>query len=357
MPVSDDVVTWGFRLLLGMEPEGRNSIEFHRAGYDTLEGLRTSFMRTPQAQALFKQANARPGEAVSQRPGYQIPPFLLRRPQFPDVPWLFTEPSLTAPVCQLCTSEQMAGPEYQNLCTRLGLGYDVPHRKFWEFAYILAVLQGKGLLAPGRRGIGFGTGREPLPAVFAAAGVTVTATDAPADLNFSDAWAQSAQWTEGLEDLFHPNLVTRDVFFDKVQYRPADMNNIPADLNGYDFCWSACCLEHLGSIRHGLDFIRNSLNTLRPGGVAVHTTEFNLQSEQDTMETPALSLFRKGDIELVLHELIADGHHVEPLNLWPGTSPVDEHIDLPPFSLPHLKLELEGYLTTSIGLIVTKREG
>lgn len=354
MPISDDVVLWGFRLLLGLEPDEHNSIALHRGGYDTMEGLRDAFMRTPQAQALFKQANGFPDHLMMPRRGYQIPPFLLRRPEFGDVPWLFTEPSLTAPVCQLCTSEQMTGISYKTLCNQLGIDHTMPTRKYWEFAYILGVLQGRTLLARGRRGVGFGTGREPLPAAFAAAGVTVMATDAPADLDFSSAWAHSAQWTEGLEDLFHPNLVNRDVFFSNVTYRPADMNNIPTDLNGYDFCWSACCLEHLGSIRHGLDFIRNSLNTLRPGGVAVHTTEFNLQFETDTMETSGLSLFRKRDIELVLHELLADGHHVEPLNLWPGASPVDEHIDLPPFSLPHLKLELEGYQTTSIGLIITK---
>jgi hypothetical protein len=34
---------------------------------------------------------------------------------------------------------------------------------------------------------------------------------------------------------------------------------------------------------------------------------------------------------------------------------VDEHIDLPPYSLPHLKLELQNYTTTSIGLVITKK--
>ena len=211
------------------------------------------------------------------------------------------------------------------------------------------------MLSPGRRGLGFGTGREPLPSVFANAGVEVTATDAPADLDFSSAWAQSAQWSKGLEDLWQPDLVDKESFFSRVSFRPADMNEIPAELRGFDFCWSACCLEHLGSIRKGLDYIRNSLDTLKPGGVSIQTTEFNMKSNDDTLETAALVLFRKQDIEQVIYELTEDGHTVEPLNLWPGAMPVDEHIDLPPFSLPHLKLALEGHQTTSIGLIITKK--
>jgi len=31
---------------------------------------------------------------------------------------------------------------------------------------------------------------------------------------------------------------------------------LPADLTGFDFCWSICALEHLGTIAQGLDFIK-----------------------------------------------------------------------------------------------------
>ncbi len=249
----------------------------------------------------------------------------------------------------------MDGAHYRALCGRMGLDAVSPHRKTWEFAYILALLESKGMVAPGHSGLGFGTGREPLPSVLARAGVSVMASDAPGSSEANTLWADSAQWSQTLEELWRPDLVDRDTFTSRVQFRPVDMNAIPADLRGFDFCWSACCLEHLGSIQHGLDFLRNCLATLRPGGVSVHTTEFNLGSNEATLQAPELVLFRKQDIEQVLGELAADGHHVEPLNLWPGATPVDEHIDLPPFGLPHLKLALRGYLTTSIGLVVTKK--
>ena len=204
----------------------------------------------------------------------------------------------------------MQAPEYQELCTTLGLDHKQPHRKVWEFAYILAALRAKGMLLSGKRGLGFGTGHEPLPSVLASVGAHVMATDAPAELKSSSRWADNGQWTKDVEDLWKPALVQKEDFFLRVQHRPIDMNAIPTDLRGYDFSWSACALEHLGSIKLGFAFIQNSLDTLKPGGVAVHTTEFKLQSDGETLELPGLCIPRKRDIEQFIHELAADGHHV-----------------------------------------------
>ena len=350
MAIDAEQVKWAYRFLIGREPN-QPETDLHLPHYADLEQLRTAFLCTPEAHSLFNTANIRGGGA------YTIPAFLLRAPDHPGVRWEFRTPDLAHPCCQLCTSEQMQSPEYAALCAVLQMDPTLQHRKLWEYAYIVAALQFEGCLLPGARGLGFGTGREPLPSAFAARGIRVTATDAPADLGSSAHWAGGAQWTQGLADLFVQGMLPEDAFRALVEYRPADMNAIPPDLRGYDFCWSACCLEHLGSLRHGLDFIHNSLDALRPGGVAVHTTEFNLSSNQHTMETEGLSLFRKCDLELLAHELAQAGHEVAPLNFWPGATPVDEHIDLPPFGFPHLKLELMGYVTTSVGLIVRKGAG
>lgn len=294
-----------------------------------------------------------PGEAAEPKT-YHIPAFLLRAPEQGGVAWRFEPPSLARPVSQLCTAEQMRTPDYAALCVGMGIDPARQHRKCWEFVYIQAALAASGMLSPGARGLGFGTGREPLPSVFASLGVHATATDAPASVDGTDAWSSTAQWTQGRDDLFHANLVSREAFDAFVEYRPADMNAIPADLRGYDFCWSSCCLEHLGSLRRGADFIRASLDTLRPGGVAVHTTEFNLSSNELTFENPGMSLFRKRDIEEIASELTAAGHAVAPLNFWPGATQVDEHVDLPPYGAPHLKLQIMGYVCTSIGITVRK---
>lgn len=355
MPVSRETAAWGIRLLLGSETEDASILDFHRAAYDTTEAMRDRFMQTPEARTLFENANNGATIRSYHRERYLLPSFLLRRPSHNNVEWCFSEPSLEKPVSQLCTYEQMTTPTYRALCARLGLDGTMPHRKIWEFAFIVAALEEKGMLAPGRRGLGFGTGQEPLPSVFAKAGVEIVATDAPAEIDGNGGWAETNQWSQGLEELWHPALVERDDFFSRVHFRAADMNHIPAELRDFDFCWSACAFEHLGSLRLGLDYLHASLATLKPGGVSVQTTEFNLSSNDETLDRPGLSVFRKQDFETVIHELVNEGHTVAPLNLWPGATTVDEHIDVPPYSSPHLKLELEGVQTTSIGLIITKR--
>jgi hypothetical protein len=227
------------------------------------------------------------------------------------------------------------------------------HRKVWEFAYVFHHLNRLGALKPGARGLGFGVGSERLPAIFASMGVDVTATDAPHDVG---GWRETGQYSASLEDLFHPDIISRETFDRLVHYQGADMNNIPDELTGYDFCWSSCALEHLGSLQNGMDFIVNSVEkTLRVGGVAVHTTELNLSSNEETLETEGCVLYRKQDLERLCQRLEERGHWVQPLRLEPGDLPPDYLVDLPPYSSnPHLKLMLASYVTTSVG-IVAKR--
>jgi hypothetical protein len=139
-------------------------------------------------------------------------------------------------------------------------------------------------------------------------------------------------------------------------HQDVDMNAIPDTLRDYDFCWSACSLEHTGSIDNGLCFIENSLDTLKPGGVAVHTTEFNLSSDTDTIEEGGTVLFRKQDIMLLARLLRTRKHKLLPLNFYAGSTEVDKFVDVPPYQNdPHLRLRIERYRLTSIGLAIIKR--
>jgi hypothetical protein len=132
------------------------------------------------------------------------------------------------------------------------------------------------------------------------------------------------------------------------------MNSIPSDLRGFDFTWSSCSFEHLGSIKKGLQFLENQMACLRPGGIAVHTTEFNLTSNRKTINHGSLVLFRHRDIEKIAARLRAKGHSID-LDFDPGTSPADQYIDVPPYvHLPCLKIRFGDFVTTSIGLTITK---
>jgi len=266
------------------------------------------------------------------------------------------EPSFANPTSQLCTAAQCLEPDYALRCREI---QSAPrfNRKQWEFAYILQVLHVRGLIRQGARGLGFGCGKEPIPAALAAQGCTIVATDQPAEAAAQAGWIAGEQHAATLDALNDRGLCASDQFRSLVSLREVDMNAIPPDLRGFDFVWSACSLEHLGSLRRGLDFIHNSVKCLKPGGVAVHTTEFNLSSLDETLEDPNCVVYRRCDIEQLVEELRRDGHAVAPVSFDPGGSPPDRYVDVPPYrSSPHLKLRLEKYVVTSIGLIVQAGE-
>ena len=267
------------------------------------------------------------------------------------------EPSLASATSQLCTESQFHEPAYAHWCGELREGRTL-HRKQWEFVYILQALEQNGMLAEGRRGIGFGCGKEPLAAVMAQHGCNVVATDLSAASAAGHGWIETDQHATALEDLNQRGICDADRFRERVQFRPEDMNAISADLTGFDFVWSSCAFEHLGSIAHGIRFVENAMRCLSPGGIAVHTTEFNLTSNYRTIESPDLVVFRKHDIEHLVRRLELAGHEVHPLNLNPGTGQLDRHVDLPPYKQePHLRLLLGNYVTTSLGLIVRRARG
>jgi SAM-dependent methyltransferase len=230
------------------------------------------------------------------------------------------------------------------------------HRKAWEWVFIIHHLQQSGALAEGHRGLGFGIGRERLPALFAKKGCTVLATDAPPEIGIASGWSTTGQHASALDDLRYPSIVSDDVFDRRVSHRFCDMNAIPDDLTDFDFAWSSCCFEHLGSLEAGIEFVINSVEkTLKPGGVAVHTTEFNLSSNKDTVESGPTVIYRRRDMEELIGRLHSRGHQAEPFLMSPYAHPLDFHVDIPPYSTtPHLKLRIGEYAATSAGICVRR---
>jgi len=231
-------------------------------------------------------------------------------------------------------------------------------RKQWEFIYIAQALYERGFLTPGRKGLVFGAGQEQLPSLFASFGVEILATDQAAEDAERSGWSASLQHTFDLAALNQRGICTDRMFRELVSFTPVDMNAIPNSLDGqFDFCWSACALEHLGSLEHGLRFIENSMRTLRPGGVAVHTTEYNLSSNTDTLETEHCSYYRRRDIEGFIERMTGAGFDVAPIDWKLGEGFAERVIDLPPYAgrgEPHIRLKAGMYDTTSIGLIITR---
>ncbi len=118
----------------------------------------------------------------------------------------------------------------------------------------------------------------------------------------------------------------------------------------------------------GLDFIENSVATLRPGGVAVHTTEFNFLNDEETVDNWPTVLFQRKHFRELADRLTAAGHHVAPLNFDVGRGVLDKFIDIPPYehdwtpemirqwggNAQHLKLNIDGFASTCFGLIIRR---
>lgn len=261
-------------------------------------------------------------------------------------------PTLAAPASQMCTASQMEEAVYGDWIARLRLPR-LWHRKQWEVVYVLQALADR--IGPGARGLGFGSGAECFASYLASRGCDVLATDLASQERDAAGWIASGQHSEDAAGLFWPDLCSRDAFDRHVSFRAVDMRRIPDDLAGFDFCWSACAFEHLGSIAAGLEFVENSLRPLKPGGLAVHTTELNLTSNGRTLDHAGTVLFRRRDMERLARRLRRRGHRVAPLNFDPGDGALDGHVDVPPYAgSPHLRLALQQYVSTSFGLIVEK---
>jgi 2-polyprenyl-3-methyl-5-hydroxy-6-metoxy-1,4-benzoquinol methylase len=266
----------------------------------------------------------------------------------------------------LSTQAAMESDWVAHWCAELSIPVTY-HRKLWELCFVLQSLFDAGMITPGKRGLAFGCGAEPLPSYLAAHGVSVLATDLPADDAVAGGWMESGQHASARDQAFQPHLVSREAFDTHVAFRSVDMNHIPTDLTGFDFCWSICALEHLGSIAQGLAFVENSLACLRPGGLSVHTTEFNIRDDGPTIDNWLSVAFQRRHLENLADRLRAQGHHVAPFDFDLGAGPMDRFVDLPPYHeqlppvlqdwlgpLTHLKASMDGMIVTCVGLAIRK---
>lgn len=253
----------------------------------------------------------------------------------------------------LCAQAQFETPWYGYWCGQ----FKEPaqwQRKQWEWCYIAQALDERGALKPGAKGLGFGVGEEPLTDVFAARGCSVVATDLDSSDSRSRVWAATHQHAATLAGINARGICNAGDFTRLVTFRPADMNAIPPDLTGFDFVWSSCSLDHVGTLEKAAQFVMNSLACLKPGGLAVHTTEFNVSSNQQTITEGETVVFRQRDIEQLTQRLRRDGHEIE-LDWTLGNGIVDNCVDVFPYDRKtHLRLQLHHYVITSIGLIIRK---
>jgi hypothetical protein len=234
-------------------------------------------------------------------------------------------------------------------------GHQLRANKFWQNACICQAIYERTGLKPGNKGIGFGVGQERLPAVFAKNGIKVAATDQDYTTDKAKYWSERELAT-GSQSLNKHHISEPDIFIRQIEYIPVDMTKIPERLFGqYDFVWSNCALGHLGSIQAGLGFIEKSLKCLVPGGVAVHTTELNILSDNQTVESGVTVIFRLKDIYELFVKLTEKGYNCSPLRFDLGRTEEDFRISMQPkFGNDFSKIQVGGHIITQAVLIITK---
>jgi SAM-dependent methyltransferase len=234
------------------------------------------------------------------------------------------------------------------------------HRKTWEYCAVAQALFERGKLQPGMRALGFAVGVEPLPALFARHGVDVLATDVEPRNTMGKVWGRIGQHPRSRDDLYRAEIVDRTTFDEHVRFRYADMNGRwPfVEEGSLDFVWSCCAFEHLGSLERGLRFVQRSSKLLKKGGVAVHTTEYNVTSNTRTVRRGKGVIYRRRDIEELDRRLRYDKRCLAKMDFDPGEHEFDRCYDVLPYAplarpgQQHVKLCFDGFVATSMLLVV-----
>lgn len=264
--------------------------------------------------------------------------------------WMISKP---------CSETDFYNDEFLNVATELGYkDGDIKHRKLWEWVFIIRALKRYGMIEKEKKGLGFAVGTEPLPSYFTGKGISVTASDLGVENKAAKDWAATNENALGnIEKLWRADLCSKELFKRNIKYRDIDMNHIPDNEQGYDFCWSSCAIEHVGSLELSKQFMKNMLQTIKSGGVAVHTTEFNLSSNEDTIKTGEAVIFRRRDLE-ELREWFTSQGHLMVASFGRERTEGNSFIDIPPFNGEckpyHLSIVANGYVETSYGIVVVK---
>ena len=266
------------------------------------------------------------------------------------------QPTLKSPDSQLVSASQLYEKEAEKwiqLLKETGFSPEgcVLDRKVWEYIYVLQAITTYVGDLKGKKGLAFGCGFEMMPSYFASKDSRVIVTDLI---------SQKYNWQASeVDQLFFKSIINKNDFKKRVSFKNVNMNSIPSDLKDFDYCWSCGSLEHIGSHNNGIRFIENAMDTLAPGGIAVHTTEFTLTSDQVSHDSPDLSFYCKQDIEELAKRLIEKGHKIV-LNFKRGDTPADTHVDTPDPKTRNfhygrtLLAHMNNHVITSLGLIIQK---
>lgn len=172
------------------------------------------------------------------------------------------------PLNKVCRVGDAGNSLWRRSYADLGFADDrqVFHRKVWEFNQALYGLRRLRRLAPQATALGIGCGHEELMYFFANRIARVIATD-----------LYEGSWIGGESDadvLAHPAKYAPFKYReDHLEVRRMDGLALDAETGTFDFVFCLSSIEHFGQLQDKLQALREMFRVLKPGGVAVLTTE------------------------------------------------------------------------------------
>lgn len=140
------------------------------------------------------------------------------------------------------------------------------HRKLWELAWLAQRFDDMGLA--GGEFLGLGVGHEPLIFHLTHLSRSVVATDL---YSSGTAWQEARLAAETVYES-SPFPYQRD----RLTVRNMDMRRLEFAADSFDAVWSCSSVEHVQTLPQFVQIFREIHRVLRPGGVALVTTEFSL---------------------------------------------------------------------------------
>lgn len=170
-----------------------------------------------------------------------------------------------------------------------------PHRKLWEFAAGVEALERGGALHDGAVGLSTGAGHEPVLYYLANRCRWLIATDIYGEGDF-------VRGEAGIQMLVDPDLFA-PYAYRRRRLSACHMNalDLHFDDGELDFVVSFGSIEHFGGPDAALRALRETARVLRPGGVALITTEMVLDGARDTA-LPGLHLFSPETLRRLVSE-------------------------------------------------------
>jgi len=193
---------------------------------------------------------------------------------------------------KLCDATDWFDPDFERI-VRTELEEEPRfHRKQWEFVQIFRTLEALGYLNPRSRGLSMGGGEERLLYAVARRAGHLTVTDL---------YESGSLWDGARTDTPDRSLKAAAPFAidpSRLTARRMDMRALEFDDASFDFCYSSCAIEHIGTDDDFLEHLREVRRVLKDDGVYVLTTEFHYGA--DVIPVPRNYYFSSE----FLHELV-----------------------------------------------------